>query len=68
MEAPGKQIRIDYADRRILGSVGVTDQHDLQWVTEALKSQGLFDGPAVLKAAQLWRLTPSLRAGQESSK
>jgi hypothetical protein len=55
--SPGKQIQITYSDQKIQASIGVVDQNDLEWVTGALKNQGLLDGAAAT-AMHLSRLTP----------
>ncbi len=45
---PGKLVSITYDDPSLLGLIGVVDLSDIQWIVQALASQGLLGGSSAM--------------------
>jgi nucleoside 2-deoxyribosyltransferase len=53
----GKEVQVAYSDPNALGSIGVIDPKDVEWVADSANAQRLIDGPRA-QASRQCRLTP----------
>lgn len=56
--SPGRQIRVDYGDAALLGTLGVVDEETLTWIVDSLQDQRLFSGNDFADTYYFGSLTP----------